>query len=52
MISAVLFFQMELAKCSARYFSGLPVYLANFEGSNVDEFVTRTVFSGIAGASF
>lgn len=52
MISAVLFFQMEFAKCSARYRSDRPVYFANFEGSSEDEFVTRIVFSGSAGASF
>ena len=52
MISAMLFFQIEFAKCSDRYLSGRPVYLANFDGSRVEEFVTSTVFAGISGASF
>ena len=52
MTSVMLFFQMELAKWSDRYFSGRPVYLANVLGSNVDEFVTTTVFAGSTGASF
>ena len=51
-ISAVLFFQMELAKCRDRYFSGLPVYLANMDGRSVEELVTITVFSGSNGATF
>ena len=42
---------MEFAKCSDRYSSGRPVYLANFDGSRVEEFVTSTVFAGISGAS-
>ena len=49
-ISAVLFFQMELAKCRDKNFSGLPVNFANFEGSSVEELVTITVFSGSNGA--
>ena len=52
MISAVLFFQMELAKCSDRNFSGRPVYLAILEGKSVEELVTSTVFSGKSGANF
>ena len=52
MTSAVLFFQMEFAKCSDRYFSGRPVYLAKVLGSSVEEFVTTTVFCGRTGASF
>ena len=51
-ISAVLFFQMELAKCRDKNFSGLPVNFANFEGSSVEELVTITVFSGSNGAKF
>ena len=41
MTSVMLFFQMELAKCSDRYFSGRPVYLAKVLGSSVEEFVTN-----------
>ena len=52
MASAVLFLQMELAKWSARYLSGLPVYLANWLGRRVEEFVAMTVLAGRSGASF
>lgn len=45
----MLFFQMELAKCSDRYFSGRPVYLAKVLGSSVEELVTTTVFVGVPG---
>ena len=52
MISAVLFFQIEFAKCSDRYFLGRPVYLANWLGSSVDELVAMTVLAGSSGAIF
>ena len=51
-ISAVLFFHIELAKCNDKYLSGLPVYFANIDGRSVDELVTITVFSGRSGESF
>ena len=51
MTSAVLFFQMELAKCSDRYLSGRPVALANWLGRSVEEFVAMTVLAGSTGAS-
>ena len=50
--SAVLFFQIELAKCKAKNLSGLPVYLASLLGSIVEELVTTIVFSGRRGAIF
>ncbi|CRH89511.1 Uncharacterised protein [Chlamydia trachomatis] len=46
MISAVLFFQISLAKCKARNFFGRPVASANWLGNNVEEFVAKIVFSG------
>ena len=39
MTSVILFFQILFAKCKDKYFSGRFVYLANFDGNNVDEFV-------------
>ena len=50
--SAVLFFQIELAKCKAKNLSGLFVYLASLLGNIVEEFVTRIVFSSRIEASF
>ena len=44
--SAVLFLQISLAKCSARYFSGRPVLSANALGSMVEELVTIIADSG------
>ena len=52
MTSVMLFFQMELAKWRDRNFSGLPVALANLEGSRVEELVTSTVLAGSSPASF
>ena len=49
-ISAILFFHIELAKCIAKYLSGLSVYFASLDGNKVDEFVTTTVFSERSGA--
>ena len=49
--SAVLFFQIELAKCSERYLSGRPVCAAKVEGRSVEELVQSMVFAGISGAS-
>src|SRR5699024_3321095 len=45
-ISAVLFFQISLAKCRAKNFSGRPVASANWLGNKVEEFVAKTVFAG------
>ena len=52
MTSAVLFFQMEFAKCRATYLAGRPVFLANCPGKRVEELVATTVLSGSRGASF
>ena len=52
MTSAVLFFQIELAKCKAKNLIGLPVYLESLLGSMVEELVTTIVFSGNNGDIF
>ena len=48
--SAVFLIHIVFAKWSDKYFSGLPVYLANIDGNRVEELVTITVFSSNNGA--
>ena len=50
MTSPILASQIPLAKCNARNFSGLPVYLANKLGSKEEVLVVNIVFSGAAFA--
>ena len=48
MISAVLFFQMLLAKCSAKNFSGLPVASASILGKSAPRTCLRNVTKYLA----
>ena len=50
--SAVLNFQMLLAKCSARKRSGRPVKALRSLGSKVELLVAKIVLSGASPASF
>jgi hypothetical protein len=52
MTSAVLNFQIWLAKCRARKRSGRPVKSFMSLGSRVEEFVAKIVCSGASAASF